>query len=344
MKAIELARRLECELEGETGIEITGIAGLDEAGAGDLSFLLDRRWNAKAARTRAGAILAGKDFVPSARSAPLAILRSLHPEQAMIAAMHCLRPRPRPQPGVHATASVHPSARLGRNCTIGPFVSIGAGCRLGDDAVLYPHAVLYEDVEAGDRLTVHAHVVIREGTRIGNDVVLQPGVVVGGDGFGFHRREDGSYEKIPQLGNVVIGDGVEIQANSCIDRATLATTRLGAGVKIDNLTQVGHNCQLADNVLLCAQVGLAGSTEIEAGAVLAGQAGVAGHCRIGAGAIITAQSGTHGDLEGGRMYSGSPAFAHADWLRSTAVFSRLGDLQREVRRLRTEMEKMQKCD
>ncbi len=336
----ELAERLQCRLEGDALCPITGIAGLEEAGPGDLSFVTDPRRAAHAASTRAAALVAAPDFPAPQRDPPLHWLRTGRPDLAVAAAVALLRPPWRPAPGIHPSASIHPSAVLGRNCHVGAFAAIGEDCRIGDDAVIHPHVVFYPGVEAGDRLLAHAHVVIREFTHIGHDVILQPGVVLGGDGFGFVRRADGAYVKIPQVGRVWIDDNVEIQANSCVDRASLDTTRLGRGVKVDNLVQVAHNCRLDADVLLCAQVGLAGSTVIEAGALLAGQAGVAGHCTIGKGAIVTAQSGTHGDLEPGRMVSGSPAFDHAQWLRSTAAFARLGELQREVRRLRDQVNRL----
>jgi len=336
----ELARHVDGEVEGDLEVVLTGVAGLKEAGPQDVSFISDRRWVPMAQTTRAGALLLGPEITPWQRQPPLAPLAWVHvarPDLAMARAAELLRPPWRPSPGIHPSASIDPSAVLGRNCYVGAFVAIGAGCRLGDGAVLHPHVVLYPGVQAGDRLTAHAHVVVREGTRLGDDVTLQPGVVLGGDGFGFARRDDGTQAKIPQVGTVEIGSRVEIQANSCVDRASLAVTRVGDGVKIDNLVQVAHNCSLDANVVLCAQVGLAGNTIVEEGALMAGQAGVAGHCRVGRGAVVTAQSGTHGDLEAGKIYSGSPAFDHGQWLRSTAAFARLGDMQRELRQLRREL-------
>lgn len=347
MTLAELAKALECELDGPPeagGIVIADIAGLGEAGPEAISFLTDARLREQARTTRARALIAGYDLGPVEREPPLIWLRSRTPELAAAAAIARLRPAWRPQPGIHPTASLHPSAQVGAGSSIGAFVAIGENCRIGAGAVLHPHVVIYPGVEAGERLLAHAHAVIREGARLGNDVVLQPGVVLGGDGFGFARRADGSYAKIPQAGRVEIGDGVEIQANACVDRATLAATRVGAGSKLDSLVQVGHNCELGEHVLLCAQTGLAGSTRVGKGAILAGQVGVAGHCSIGEGAVITAQSGTHGDLEGGKMYSGSPAFDHAQWLRATAAFARLGDMQREMRALRQEVARLKaKC-
>lgn len=333
MRLGALAEALECRLEGDPDLPIHGIASLSEAGPQEVSFLIDPRQAAEAASTLAAALIVGDQFpaLPQVQN----WLRAPRPELAMVRAVALLRPAWRPRPGIHPTASIHPSAQLGAGCHVGAFVAIGEGCRIGADAVLHPHVVLYPEVVAGERLLAHAHVVIREGTHLGNDVILQPGVVLGGDGFGFVRRAEGGYAKIPQVGRVSVGHGVEIQANSCVDRASLDVTRIGDGVKVDNLVQIAHNCRLDENVLLCAQVGLAGSTRIEPDAVLAGQVGVAGHCTIGAGATITAQSGTHGDLEAGKMYSGSPAFDHGQWLRATAAFQRLPELQQHVRRLRS---------
>lgn len=339
----DLARRLECELEGPPGTGeavITGIAGLDEAGPEDISFLTDARLAARAGHTRARALVAGHGVGAVERTPPLAWLRSRTPELTAAAAIELLRPAWKPEPGIHPSACIHPQAHIGPDCHVGAYVVIGAGCRIGPGAVLHPHVVIYPGVEAGARLLAHAHVVIREGTRLGDDVILQPGVVLGGDGFGFTRRTDGSYAKIPQVGRVEIGDQVEIQANAGVDRATLATTRVGRGSKLDSLVQVGHNCELGENVLVCAQTGLAGSTRVERGVILAGQVGVAGHCTVGAEAVVTAQSGTHGDLEGGRMYSGSPAFDHGQWLRATAAFARLGEMQRELRALRDRVQRL----
>lgn len=337
MRLDELAYQLACRYEGAADTEISSIASLEAAQATDVSFVTDRRHVAAAAGSRAGALIVGEDF-PAATGISCALLRAAKPAVAAARAVALLRPPWRPAPGIDPLASVHPSAQLGPGCYVGPFAVIGAGCRVGADGIIHAHAVLYPQVVAGARLLAHAHVVVREGTILGEDVTLQPGVVIGGDGFGFTPDSDGHHFKIPQVGNVAIGNRVEIQANSCIDRASLEVTRIGDGVKIDNLTQIAHNCDVGEDVLLCAQVGLAGSTSIGPRAVLAGQVGVAGHCTIGAGAIITAQSGTHGDLAPEAMYSGSPAFAHAQWLRATAAFQHLAEMQRELRQLRAAVE------
>jgi len=331
----DLAVALDCSLTGDGTLEIGGIAGLESATPSDLSFVTDPRYAAAAQATRAGALLVPLEFP----AVPQPTLRSAEPHVLYARAVALLRPPWRPAPGIHPSAVIDASAQLGPEAFVGPLAVIGAGCRVGARAVIHAHAVLYPGVQAGDDLLVHSHAVLREGTQLGHRVILQPGVVLGGDGYGFAKRRDGSYEKIPQVGHVELGDDVEVQANSCIDRASLHATVIGSGTKVDNLAHVAHNCRLQDNVLLCAQVGLAGSTTIEADVTLAGQVGVAGHCTIGRGAIVTAQSGTHGDLPGGHMYSGSPAFAHEQWLRSSALYPRLATLYRTVQTLKRALEK-----
>jgi UDP-3-O-[3-hydroxymyristoyl] glucosamine N-acyltransferase len=205
---------------------------------------------------------------------------------------------------------------------------IGAGARIGDGAVLLSHVVVYPGVIAGRNLFAHAHAVVREGCVLGDNVILQNGVVIGGDGFGFAKRDDGSWQKIPQSGPVRIGNDVEIQSNACIDRASVGATVIADGAKIDNLVQVGHGSTVGENTLLCAQVGLAGSTEVGRNVVLAGQVGVAGHCRIGDGVIATAQSGIPNDVAAGKVVSGYPAIDNRQWLRASAVFQRLPQLLR----------------
>ena len=216
---------------------------------------------------------------------------------------------------------------------------IDADVEIGDDAVLLPHVVIYRGVHIGHRFLAHAHAVVREYCRLGDNVVLQNGVIIGADGFGFAKDKTGQWHKIVQSGPTVLEDRVEVQANACVDRASVGQTRIGSGVKIDNLVQVGHGCEVGKNTLLCAQVGLAGSTVLGNNVILAGQVGVAGHCTIGDGTVVTAQSGTHGDIEPGKVLSGSPAVDSKHWLRCTAVYNRLPELARTVRTLAETMEK-----
>ena len=226
---------------------------------------------------------------------------------------------------------IAPDAKLGRNPSIGPYVVIEAGVEIGDDCVLKGHVMIYEGATIGHRFFAHSHAVVRENVQIGNDVILQNGAIIGADGFGFARQDDGSYYKIVQAGTVVVEDGVEVQANACIDRATVGVTRLHKGVKVDNLVQVGHACDIGPNSLLCGQAGLAGSCKVGKNVVLAGQVGVAGHLSIGDNVIATAQTGIPSNVESNKIISGYPAIDNARWLKCSAAFSRLPEIHAAVR-------------
>jgi UDP-3-O-[3-hydroxymyristoyl] glucosamine N-acyltransferase len=210
-------------------------------------------------------------------------------------------------------------------------VVIDRDVEIGRNAVLLAHVVVYRGAKIGDNFFAHAHAVVREFCRLGDSVILQNGVVVGADGFGFAKDDSGHWHKIVQSGPAVLDDDVEVQANACVDRASIGETHIARGCKIDNLVQVGHGSRVGEDSLLCAQAGLAGSTELGKNVILAGQVGVAGHCRLGDGVIVTAQSGTHGDIPAGSIVSGSPAFDHKLWLRASALFSRLPEIARAVR-------------
>jgi UDP-3-O-[3-hydroxymyristoyl] glucosamine N-acyltransferase len=259
-----------------------------------------------------------------------AMLRAKDPYLAFARALELFHPPARYAPGVHSTAVVAQSARIGMNAHLGPYVVIGEDVQIGANAVLLAHAVIYRGARIGNNFFAHAHAVVRENCQLGNNVLLQNGVVIGADGFGFAKTAEGRWHKIPQPGPVVIGDDVEVQANSCIDRASVGETRIGRGVKVDNLVQVGHGSQVGEDVLLCSQVGLAGSTEIGKGAILTGQVGVVGHCKVGENAIVTPQSGVANDIAAGALVSGSPAVDHKAWLKYSAILPRLPEIARAV--------------
>jgi UDP-3-O-[3-hydroxymyristoyl] glucosamine N-acyltransferase len=234
-------------------------------------------------------------------------------------------------PGVHPAAVVDKRAKVGTGAHIGPYVVIGEDVEIGKNAVLLAHVVIYRGVRIGDNFFAHAHSVVREGCRIGNNVLLQNGVIIGGDGFGFAKTAEGKWYKIPQPAPVVIEDDVEVQANSCIDRASVGETHIGRGVKVDNLVQVGHGSQVGEDALLCSQVGLAGSSEIGKRVILTGQVGVVGHCKVGDDAIVTPQSGVAADIPAGALVSGAPAVDHRAWLKYSAILPRLPEIARAVR-------------
>ncbi len=336
MKLREIAGRLGCELRGDGEIEITGVAGMEQAGPSELTFLANPRYAPKVKHTRAGAILAAEEV----KDHPIACLISPNPYLDFARALEMFYQPPRPAPGIHATAAIDPTAVIGENAYIGPFVAIGARVTIGRNAVLHPHVVIYPEAVIGDDFCAHAHSVVREFCRIGNRVILQNGVVVGSDGFGFALRKDGTHYKIVQSGPAVIEDDVEIQSLSSIDRATVGETRVRRGAKIDSLVQVGHACVVGEDDILCAQVGLAGSSVLGKGVVLAGQVGVAGHLTIHDNAAVYAQSGVGGDVPAGQAVSGSPAFDAATWRRAVAAFPKLPELVKTVRELKKRVEEL----
>jgi UDP-3-O-[3-hydroxymyristoyl] glucosamine N-acyltransferase len=345
MNLAQLAHALGAELRPSTEdgsntgnaealtIVITGVAGLEHAGPSEISFVANPRYTGAAHATRAAAVLVEPAF-PALR---VPTLRIENPYLAFAKAVELFYQPPAYAPGIHKTAVVDPSAVLAADIHLGPYVVIGAGVRIGSGSVLLAHSVVYAGVTIGANFFAHAHAVIREGCLFGDDVTLGNGVIVGSDGFGFAREQGatgpGHWYKIPQSGHVVIGDRVEIQANSCIDRASIGQTTISAGAKIDNLVQVGHGSDVGENTLLCSQVGLAGSSHVGKNVILAGQVGVAGHLTIGDGAIATAQTGIPTDVAAKETVSGYPAISNRQWLRASAVFRKLPEVLKRLQRL-----------
>jgi UDP-3-O-[3-hydroxymyristoyl] glucosamine N-acyltransferase len=328
MKLKEIAGKLGARLEPpDAEVEISGVGAIESALPGQITFAVSSKYAPQARNTGASALIVDEKF--PALEKPT--LRTGNPQWAYARAVELLHQLPREKRGIHPTAVIDPSARIGPDASIGACVVIGADVEIGEGCTLLPHVVIYRGTRIGRNFFAHSHVAVRENCEIGDNVILHNGVVIGSDGFGFAKDDSGNWYKIPQIGRVVLEDNVEIQANSCIDRASLGETRIGRNTKIDNLTHVAHNCVVAENSMLCAQVGLAGSTEIGKNVILAGQVGVAGHCKIGDGVIVTAQSGTHGDIPAGAMVSGSPAFDHKQWLRSVTAFVKLPELARAIR-------------
>jgi len=334
MKLEDLARQLGAECRGPASLEITGVAGIEDAAPGQLTFISNRKYASFVRMTQASAILVTPDFAEVAT----ATLRTPNPYLAFARAVGIFYQPPVYAPGIHPTAVIDATAVIGSDAHIGAYVVVGAGVVIGRRATLLAHAVLYPGARIGDDFFAHSHAIVREGCRIGDRVVLQNGAVIGGDGFGFAKNDDGAWIKIPQSGPVVIADDVEIQSNSCIDRASVGETRIGMGSKIDNLVQVGHGSSVGEHTLLCAQVGLAGSTQVGNSVILAGQVGVAGHCHIGDGVVATAQSGIPNDVPAGLTVSGYPAIDNRKWLRAAACFERLPEIFRKLR-LRASEEK-----
>jgi len=329
MKLRDLAAALGCELQGDGGIEITGVAGMEHAGANQLTFLANAKYAHKVKGTRAAAILVAQPL----EGIEPAQLISANPYLDFALALEQFYRPPLPPAGIHPTAVIAASAHMGENASIGPYVVIGENVSIGTDAVLRAHVVIYDGAIIGDSFYAHSHAVVREFCRIGNRVTLQNSVIVGGDGFGFAKRADGSHYKIAQSGVTVIEDDVEIQTLTSVDRATVGETRVKRGAKIDSLVQVGHACVIGEHNIICAQTGLAGSSVLEKNVLLAGQVGIAGHLTIHENAVVYAQSGVGGDVAAGSVISGSPAFDAREWLRAITALQKLPELLKTVRQL-----------
>ncbi len=337
MKLREIAERLGCRLLGDGEIDIAGVAGLQEAGPAELTFLSNTRYAKHVSETHAAAVLLEKEL--DGLALPCLISENAYLDFARV--LEWFYQPPLPPAGIHPSAVVAPSATIGPNASIGACAVVGDNVVIGRGAIVHPHVVIYPGVRIGDGFVAHSHAVVREHCEIGDRVILQNGVVVGSDGFGFARQSDGSHYKIVQAGRVVVEDDVEIQAHSCIDRAAVGETRIGRGTKIDNLVQVGHAVQIGAKNILCAQVGIAGSTRLGDNCILAGQVGLINHLTLGNNVLVTAQTGVGHDVPDGQKLSGSPALDNRQWLRSTAVFAKLPELVKTVRELKMEVRKRQ---
>jgi UDP-3-O-[3-hydroxymyristoyl] glucosamine N-acyltransferase len=338
MKLRDLAAKLGCEIVGGADIEITGVAGMDQACPGQLTFLANPKYASKVKHTRASAIL----VIEPLQDLAIASVVSSNPYLDFARALAVFYQPPRPAPGVHPLAYVAESARIGEGASIGPFAVVGGRAVIGRNAVLHPHVVIYEGAQIGDDFLAHSGAAVREYCRVGNRVILQNNAVVGGDGFGFAKRADGTHYKIVQSGVTVVEDDVEIQSLTSVDRATVGETRVKRGAKIDSLVQIGHACVVGEDNIICAQVGLAGSSILEKNVLLAGQVGISGHLTIHDDVIVYAQSGIGGDIEKGARYSGSPAFPANEWLRAITAFPKLPDILKTVRDLKKRVEELEK--
>jgi UDP-3-O-[3-hydroxymyristoyl] glucosamine N-acyltransferase len=334
----QLAELLGCQLAGDPGIEIVGVSTLEKAGPGEITFLANMKYAPKAKSTRASAVIAAEALTDT----EAATLVSSNPYYDFARLLALYYQPPKPKPGIHPTASIAASARLGSNASIGAYAVVGENTTIGANAVLYPQVVVYDGCSIGDDFTAHSHVSVREFTRIGNRVTLHNNVVIGGDGFGFAKGPDGRQHKIVQSGITVLEDDVEIQTLSSVDRATIGETRVKRGAKIDSLCQIGHACVVGEDNIICGQTGLAGSTILEENVIMAGQTGSAGHLTIHKDAIVWAQSGVGHDVPAGTIVSGSPAFDSRIWLRASALFSRLPEMMKMIRSLEQRVAELEK--
>jgi len=333
----ELARRLECPIEGDAAIEIRRVAKIEDAGPGDLTFLANPKYASKLATTKASAVIMNGE----AMAAPCAVIRSQSPYLTFARAAQVLAPVSLAPPGVHQLASVAGDAKVDPSAAVGAFAFVGSGAKVGARTIIHPHVVIGEGTTIGADCVLHANVSIRERCTIGDRVIVQNGAVIGSDGYGFAPRPDGSHEKIPQTAPVIIEDDVEIGANTTIDRPAVGETRIKAGTKIDNLVQIGHGVVLGRHVLLAAQVGIAGSTVIGDNVVFGGQVGVGGHLTIGDRVKAVGQSGITNSVDEDAFVSGYPAIDNSEWRRSSAVFRRLPEMRKQLRALEERLKKLE---
>ncbi|HEV7906388.1 MAG TPA: UDP-3-O-(3-hydroxymyristoyl)glucosamine N-acyltransferase [Pyrinomonadaceae bacterium] len=341
MRLSELASLTNADIEGATGeIEIEGAAGLDEAEAGHVTFLANPRYTPRVQTTRASAIYLAAGV--EAGRTDIAVLRARDPYLAYTRALRLFHPEPAFESFVHPSAVIDPSARIAGRVRIGACVFVGRDVEIAEGVRIYPNVTIYDGVRIAENSTIHSGVALRAGTQVGARVTIHNNVVVGSDGFGYAKDEERRWLKIPQTGRVLIEDDVEIGAGTTIDCASVGETRIARGTKIDNLVQIGHSCTVGEDTLLCAQVGLAGSSHIGNRVILAGQAGVAGHLTIGDDVVLMAKSATSHNVPAGKVLSGIPAFDNRDWLRATAAFHRLGDMQRTIRQLEARLAALEK--
>ncbi len=341
MKLSELARLTGARVEERfNDIDIEGAAGLDDAEPGHVTFLANPRYTPRVQTTRASAVYLAEGAEVGRED--LAVLHARDPYLAYTRALRLFNPEPEFEPVIHPSAVVDPSARLGAGVAVGACSVIGRDVTVGDGVRIFPNVTVYDGVSIGEGSVIHSGVALREGAVLGARVTVHNNAVVGSDGFGYAKDEQGRWLKIPQTGRVVVEDDVEIGAGTTIDCASVGETRIARGAKIDNLVQIGHSCTVGEDSLLCAQVGLAGSSRIGRRVILAGQSGVAGHLEIGDDVVLTAKSATSHNVPAGRVISGIPAFDNREWLRSTAAFRRLGDMQRTLRALEARLAALEK--
>ena len=323
---------MHCSLEGDDDVDIVGVAAVHKAGPGDLTFVANARYLPKLATTRASAVILG----PTKGDAPrvsCAVLHTDDPYSAFAHAVTLFALETRPATGIDPLSAVANDAVIGADASIGPFVTIGSGAAVGARTIVHPNVVIGPGARIGDDCVIHSQASIRDRVVIGHRVTLHDGAVVGSDGYGFARQKDGTHLKIPQHGDVVIEDDVEIGANSTIDRPAIGETRIGAGTKIDNLVHVAHGVAIGRRVLLAAQVGIAGSTTIGDDVMMAGQTGVTGHITVGDKVVVGAKSAVLQSVEAGAFVTGSPAFLHGDWRKASVVFRHLPSMKKRLEEL-----------
>ena len=334
----EIARLLDCPFEGNGKTEIRGVSDLEKAGAGDLVFLAQRKYRPLLEKSRASAAIIPVeehyDRIP--------VIKSGNPHLSFVKVVELFYAPYQPEPGVHPTAVVSPTAKLGKGISVGAFVHIGDEVEIGDGTVIFPFVAIYRGVKIGKEAVIHSHVSIREEVRIGNRVIIHNNSVIGSDGFGYLQDKDRSHIKIPQAGTVIIEDDVEIGANTAVDRAALGETIIRKGTKIDNLVQVAHNVEIGENCILAGQTGIAGSVKIGKNVITGGQVALSDHVNIGDNVMIAGRTGVMKDIPPNSIIAGVPSQDIREWKKSSIAFARLGELVKEIRELKKKVEDLEK--
>jgi len=340
--AATIAGFLKGEIVGDPDIKVNTISKIEEGHAGALSFLANPRYEHYLYTTKSSVVLVNKSFVPSGKvEATLIRVENAYESFASLLQM-VDQSRPRKK-GIHPSAVIESTATVGKNVYIGPYVYIGENCRIGDDCALFPHVFIDDNTQIGKKCTLNPGVKIYHDCILGENCVVHAGTVIGSDGFGFAPQSDSEFMKIPQIGNVIIEDNVEIGANVAIDRATIGSTIIRKGVKLDNLIQIGHNVEIGENTVMAGQTGVAGSCKVGKNCMFAGQVGLAGHLKIADGTKIGAQSGIPSDVKKeNSILLGTPAIDHKDYLRSSIVFRRLPELKTKIDELEKQIEMLKK--
>jgi UDP-3-O-[3-hydroxymyristoyl] glucosamine N-acyltransferase len=338
MKLKDFAGIVNGAIQGDPGTEITGVSGIMDAKAGDITFVSSSKYLGQARKSKAACIIV-KEPIPDLKTSQLC---TPNPYFAFAKAIECFYPGPAFQMGVSDRAVISSRVSLGENISVYPFAFLSDDVSIGDGTIILPGVFVGEKTRIGRHCTIHPNVVIREGVSIGDRVIIHSGTVIGSDGYGY-TFEGGEHYKIPQVGGVIIGDDVEIGSNVSIDRATLGSTVIGRGTKIDNLVQIAHNVRIGEKTLIMALSGIAGSTEIGSFVTIGGHAGIADHTVIEAGTMIAAMSGLFGRVPKG-VYSGAPAIPHKDWLRAQSLFAKLPEMNKRIIELEKKIQSLEKGD
>jgi UDP-3-O-[3-hydroxymyristoyl] glucosamine N-acyltransferase len=338
MKLSEIAERFSCHIEGDGDIEISGVATLEDAQEGQISFFTNSKYLPEARATKASALIVGPEGLPFTKC----IIKHTNPYLVFAKTLELFHAPRLSISQIHSTACISEKAKLGKNVSIGAFVFLADEVEIGDNVIVEPHCTILERVRIGNNSHIQAGAVIRQDVSIGTNCIIQSNVVIGSDGFGYAKQDDGSWYKIIQAGEVILEDNIEIGAGTTIDRATLGKTHIRTGTKLDNLVQIGHGSTIGEHTLLCAQVGLAGSTHVGNQVILTGQVGAVGHLKIGDRVIATGQTGIPGDVPEGTVISGSPGIDNKRWLRSTAIFAKLPELLKSIREIEKRLKELEK--